>query len=73
MLHPAFSRHWMCTMSPKEGITLGVAASLSQEQCLKKDTAVSHQQPKFQSSRRMTTVILKGDLGGTRQHQTPHS
>ena len=43
--------------------------TLSQGQCLKKNTAASHRHPKFQSTRRMTTLILKGDLDGTEQRQ----
>lgn len=62
-LHPALPRRWICAVSQEEGITLGEAASLSQGQCLKEDTAVSHQHP---------DSTQQGHLGSAWQHRIGH-
>lgn len=58
----------MYAPSQEEGITLGGEDSLGQGQFLK-DAAVNHQHPKFKSTRRVTPLVLEGDLGGAQQHQ----
>lgn len=67
--HPGIE---LCADPQEEGIILGKAASLSQGQFLKKNAAVSHQHVKFQSTRRATTLVLEGDIGGAQQHQIQH-